>query len=155
MDSPTVADLSLPRYVLGNNTIKQALGNGAPPGMFLINMDTEMMEQWVMDHWEPVGVWAVGTADDPFANVQIAAARGAGFAPAGGGGVAPAPRPPGSPSITEPGHPSPGVTPGGTTIVQNGDPGVTGPGVFWLKPSTGQVFVRNPTDTGWTEICRV
>lgn len=153
-DYPTVDALSLPRAILGNDTIKKALTN-PPPGMYMFNGDSQMLEQWVMDHWEPVGVFIIGSpSEDPFANVQLAAQRGAGFAPAGGGGVAPAPRPPGSPAITTPAVPTNPCDSAGA-IVSPVDPGATGAGSFWFDTTNGNTYIRDATNTTWVQVCYV
>lgn len=158
--SPSVSDLGVPRVVVHGDTFKDAIKQ-PPPGMFLVNVDHDWIEQWVMDHWEVVGQYVRGNADDPLGNAQIAAGRSAGIAAglggaaggaAGGGGTAPAPRPPGSPSVTDPSFPFPNEC---STIFQDADPGAIGPGRFWFDTGSTQLFIRNNTNTVWIEICLV
>lgn len=167
MEHPSAALLSLPRVLIGNPTIKSALKDPAP-GMFLVNVGPDVIEQWVMDHWEVVGQWAPGDpSDDPLKDFQLAAQRAFGFLPGqpgvvgvgsgsgggtagGGGGTSPA----AGGNVLTPGDP---IQSECVTIVQDGDPGAVGEGRFWWSTSTNpdKLFIRNATNTGWIEVCQV
>lgn len=147
--APTVEALGLPRAMLGNDVIKDALtGTGPAPGMFLINADRHWIEQWVFDHWEVIGRWDEGDpSEDPLADAQIGRARAAGFV-GGGGGTSPAP----GGSVTTPGNP---FTSSCVPIFQNPDPGAIGAGMWWYDTGSNQLFIRNGTNTNWIEVCLV
>lgn len=142
--------LSLPRIAMLDDAQREALTvSGPPPGMFAIH-PKGLLSQWVMDHWETIGVFVHGNAEDPLGNIAIGAVRGQGIAlggvGAGGGGSSPAP----GGNVGTPLNPTVGDC---TTIVAPADPGAVGAGRFWFNTSTSTLFIRNPGDTGWIQIC--